>query len=275
MLRSRNQNQILASHLHHADALPVLKDRVLRWTADTSSWITMEPEMVVPDELLGTTSAWESAVLIHELTQPLSAIASNAEANLRWLTLETPNLSAARESAKKIIRDARAVASLVEGLKGLFRRTGPQKTIVDLNALICEVLCRLEDRIDEGGIATIRTSSPSSVYVHADSTQLSQVLHNLISNAIDAMEQTSSADRALLVHSSQQMDGTILVSVEDNGCGVENAERIFDPFFSTKDNGLGLGLWICRCIVQSHRGKLWAEKAPRRGTRLSFILPAR
>jgi signal transduction histidine kinase len=217
---------------------------------------------------------WDSAVMVHELRQPLSAIVSNAEANLRWLKLETPNLDEAVQSAKKIIRDARAAADLMQKLSDVFRGSGPQPAKVDINALICEVLCRLADRIDERGIAVKTSVAGESIFVHGDSTQLQQVLQNLISNAIDAMERTSPSDRMLVIHSRREADGSVLVAVEDKGCGVDDVERIFEPFISTKTNGLGLGLWICRSIIQSHKGKLWAEKVWHGGTKFSFTVPA-
>ena len=282
MLGQVDQSQILVSQTHHTNASPDFKDKVPTWPADTSSFVKPEPAVSAVNRGLRSNArstssecevALESAVLVHELRQPLSAIVSNAQASLRWLTLEAPNLSAARESAKKIIRDASAAADLMERMRNLFRGTGQQKANVDLNAVVFEVLCRLSDRIDERGIITRTTTASDSTYVNADRIQLEQVLQNLIANAIDAMEETSPADRVLFVYSNRESDGTILVTVEDKGCGLENIDQVFDPFFTTKDNGLGLGLWICRSIIQSHNGKLWAEKVWHGGTRFSFTLP--
>jgi two-component system, LuxR family, sensor kinase FixL len=266
----RDQDHVCGIQLHESNLSPTSKDKVLAWPADTSSQVAAGPEIrssIAP-------VPWESAVMVHELRQPLSAIVSNAEANLRWLTLETPNLDAALDTAKKIIRDARAAADLMERLRNLFRGSGPQKAKVDINALIFEVLCRLADRIDERRIAVKTSTAADSVFVNGDRTQLEQVLQNLISNAIDAMEETSPIDRMLFIHSCQGIEGAILVTVEDRGCGLDNVERIFDPFFSTKANGLGLGLWICRSIIQSNMGKLWAEKVCHGGTKFSFTVPA-
>lgn len=263
-----------SSPIRRENALPGLKEEVLARPADAPSSITVGPEAGSPRERPSAASLWESALLVHELRQPLSAIISNAEATLRWLSPNAPNLSAAQESARKIIRDARAAANTMEGLRNLFRGVEPQKTYVDVNTVIFEVLCRLANRIEEKRIATKRSSTADSVYVNANRPQLEEVIHNLISNAIDAMEETPLTDRMLFVHSSRQIDGTIRVSLEDKGRGVEDVERIFDPFFSTKDQGLGLGLWISRCIIQSHKGKLWAEKVGHGGTRLVFTVPS-
>jgi two-component system sensor kinase FixL len=276
-----DQGHISGLQLHHSNPSPVPKDRVIVWPAYRSSADTAPLEISSPAKrssaLVEASSmqslTWESAVMVHELRQPLSAIVSNAEANLRWLKLETPNLDEAVESAKKIIRDARAAADLMQKLGDVFRGSGPQQAKVDINALICEVLCRLADRIDERGIAAKTSMAGEAIFVHADATQLEQVLQNLISNAIDAMEGTSPCDRMLVIHSRRETDGTVLVAVEDKGCGIDNVERIFDPFFSTKNNGLGLGLWICSSIIQSHNGKLWAEKVWHGGTKFSFTVP--
>lgn len=277
-----DQSHLSGLRLHRPNPSPVFEDRVIVWPAYTSQADTAPLEISspakrpsAPNEMAPVDSLpWDSAVMVHELRQPLSAIVSNAEANLRWLKLETPNLDEAVQSAKKIIRDARAAADLMQKLSDVFRGSGPQPAKVDINALICEVLCRLADRIDERGIAVKTSVAGESIFVHGDSTQLQQVLQNLISNAIDAMERTSPSDRMLVIHSRREADGSVLVAVEDKGCGVDDVERIFEPFISTKTNGLGLGLWICRSIIQSHKGKLWAEKVWHGGTKFSFTVPA-
>lgn len=263
------------------DALACRIDKILEWperlsepaSPDSQDGLACTAVQVPNAPLKRVDAAWESAAIAHELRQPLSAIVSNAEAGLRWLARDTPDQSAAKESIKKVIRDARAAAELMEGIRSLCKGSKPQKGLTELNALIAGVLAGLCDRIEERAIRVEAQVPEGPFYIYADQVQVKQVLHNLIVNAIEAMEVTETTQRLLSVCSTPHEDESVLVTVEDSGCGLNDVEHLPQPFFSTKKGGVGLGLWICKSIVQAHDGRLWAERGKDAGTKFSFVLP--
>jgi PAS domain S-box-containing protein len=216
-----------------------------------------------------------SASVVHEMKQPLAAIASNASAALRWLARETPNLERGRTNLNNIVRAAHRAAEIVDSISAINKKENRTRAPLNLNELIQEVLALLESELQGHHIAVRTTLNETISEVLADQVQLQQVMVNLIENAIEAMSFVTGRSRVL--HLKTELDGArnILVTVEDSGLGIDpnNIERIFDRFFTTKAQGMGMGLAICRTIIEAHDGRLWAEAGDDQGSVFRFSLP--
>jgi C4-dicarboxylate-specific signal transduction histidine kinase len=185
-----------------------------------------------------------AASIAHEINQPISAIAAQAAACLRWLERDKPDLDEAREGLVRIERDARRARDVVRGLTTLAKRSGPQQSEVDIDDAIEEVLSFVRSEIILRGIILRSDLHAGNRSVHGDRVQLQQVLLNLIMNSIEAMSATAGLPRILSVSSDLTATGEMLMTVEDTGAGLDPAiaDRIFDGFFTTKPNGTGMGL---------------------------------
>ena len=214
-----------------------------------------------------------TASIAHEINQPLGAIVANAGAGLRWLARTPPDLSEARGNFEQIVREGRHAAEVIEGLRSIFKSKESAHISVDLNQLIHEVLALVQPTLQKHGII-VRTELDEMLgQVTANRVQLQQVLFNLVSNAIEAMQ--SAADRKMLIKSELESGGKIQVTVEDSGSGIDpkDIDKIFSSFFTTKIEGMGMGLSICRSIIKSHGGRLWAYPGHSRGAVFQFTLP--
>jgi C4-dicarboxylate-specific signal transduction histidine kinase len=214
--------------------------------------------------------------IVHEVNQPLTGIIMSAEACLRWLARDPADQVDARKSAMRVIEQGRHASNIVSGLRSLVRDAHLQLADVQLNDAVEEVLL-LSKRELERACITLRTNfDPSIPKIKADRVQLQQVVLNLVRNAIDAMAGLNGGARVLTA-SSNVAGGHASVTIADTGVGICSAgnERIFDALYTTKDNGLGLGLSICRKIINAHGGRLWAEKNATHGARFTFSLPLR
>ena len=216
-----------------------------------------------------------AASIAHEINQPISAIATQATACLRWLERDKPDLDEAREGLVRVERDARRARDVVRGLTALAKRSRPQQSEVDVDDAIEEVLSFVRSEIILHGITLHSDLHAGNRSVCGDRVQLQQVLLNLIMNSIQAMSATADLPRILSVSSELTATGGMLMTVEDTSAGLEPAiaDRIFDGFFTTKPNGMGMGLSICRSIIEAHGGQIWASCAPH-GAIFQFILPA-
>lgn len=214
-----------------------------------------------------------AASIAHEINQPLAAIVSNGGAGLRWLSRDTPNLDEVRDSITHMMSDAKRAADVVRGLRGLAKKSGPQLTTLDIDDTIHEVLALTRSEAQRQGVVLRTVLAAGDRPVIGDRVQLQQVLLNLILNGIDAMQTTDTKE--LTVLSAVTEPGSVLVSVEDSGPGLDPAiaQRIFDPFFTTKADGLGMGLSICRSIIEVHGGRLWVSPRMPHGTALRFTVP--
>ena len=213
-----------------------------------------------------------AASLAHEIKQPIAAAVLNAKTCVRWLQRDSPDVTEACEAASRTVRDATRAADIVDRVRSLYRRGTPQRELVDLNEIIQEMIVLLQDTSNRHSIA-IRTELATSLpKVMADRVQLQQVLMNLLLNGIEAMKDMGGE---LMVTSKRTEDGQLLISVSDSGIGlpVEESERIFEAFFTTKPQGTGMGLSISRTIVESHSGRLWASANTGRGATFHFSLP--
>ncbi|WP_395676687.1 PAS domain-containing protein [Inquilinus sp.] len=216
-----------------------------------------------------------SASIAHEVNQPLAAVVANSHACQRWLSAEPPNLERAKITAERITRDANSAADVVSRIRALFRRTPHARSSEDVNRLIGEVCRLMADEIATKGIRIKTSLEPDLPSLALDRVQVQQVFVNLIRNGIEAMDTVVDGARALQIRSCRDGSDTIRVEVRDAGTGFEDAERVFEPFFTTKPHGMGMGLAICRSIIESHGGRLWTADNEPRGATVAFTLPLR
>jgi PAS domain S-box-containing protein len=215
-----------------------------------------------------------TASLAHEIKQPIGAVVTNAEACVRLLDRDEPDLPEAREAALEMVRDARRAAEVIDHVRSLYRKGSSQLDIVDVNQVIGDMVVMLRNEANRHSV-TIHTDLAEGLpKVVADRVQLQQALMNLMLNGIEAMNDTSGE---LSVRSKTTEDGQLLVSVSDCGIGlpVKQVERIFDAFFTTKPHGSGMGLSISRTIIESYGGHLWATPNAERGATFHFTLPTK
>ena len=216
-----------------------------------------------------------AASIAHEVNQPLSGVVNNGSACLRWLAGETPNLEEARESARRIVRDGKRAGEVVARIRALATKVPAPKGELDLNATIRDVLALVRDEARRKDVAIETNFANGLSHVTGDQVQLQQVLLNLLMNGIEAMAGASSRERQLMI-STRIIDADhVQVTVEDSGTGVDPAmmQRIFEPFYTTKADGMGMGLSVCRSIIQNHGGRLWATAKAGGGTAFHFTLP--
>jgi C4-dicarboxylate-specific signal transduction histidine kinase len=223
-----------------------------------------------------TTMGELAASIAHEINQPLAAIVSQGSAGLRWLGREKPDLDEASESFARIVSDGQRAADVIRGLQALARKSEPQLTTLDIDQTIREVLALVHGEAQRHGVAVhagLGIGDRSSVI--GDRVQLQQVLLNLIMNGIDAVKPVTDRARELVVSSELTEPRNVLISVEDNGHGLDPgvAQRIFEPFVTTKPDGLGMGLSICRSIIDAHGGRFSVSPCVPHGTVFRFTVP--
>jgi PAS domain S-box-containing protein len=221
-----------------------------------------------------TTMGELTASLAHEIKQPIGAAVTNAEACLRLLNRNKPDLPEAREAALEMTRDARRAADIIDRVRLLYQRGSPHLDVVNLNELIKEMVVVLHNEANRHSVTMHTDLAEGLPTVMADRVQLQQALMNLMLNGIEAMRDTSGE---LSIKSQLGEDGQVLMSVSDTGVGLPagSADQIFNAFFTTKSQGTGLGLAITRSIVESHGGRIWATANSGPGTTFHFILPTR
>jgi signal transduction histidine kinase len=214
-----------------------------------------------------------AASIAHEVKQPLTAMVTSADAGFRFLDRSTPNLDRAKQAFKLIAADGHRASEVVENIRANFRGDVRTRTSLDVNELIREALTLERTDLEKHRILVQSEPSEQLPEVRANRVQLQQVLHNLIANAIDAMAVTDEP-RVLRVKSEPYEGGSVKVSVVDTGAGVSahDTDRIFDPLFTTKSDGMGMGLSICRAIIEAHEGRLWFAPNTPRGATFQFTL---
>jgi PAS domain S-box-containing protein len=222
-----------------------------------------------------TTMGELTASLAHEINQPIAAAATDARTCLRWLAREQPDIGEARESAARMVNAVTRAADIIGRLRQLFKKGTPQTDLVDVSEVIQEMVVLLHSEASRHSVSILSELSKDLPRVVADRVQLQQVLMNLMLNGIEAMQDTET-ERQLTIRSRMDESGQLLISVTDTGVGVspEQADHIFNAFFSTKAQGTGMGLSISRSIVESHGGRLWATPNSARGATFSFTLPS-
>ena len=212
-----------------------------------------------------------SASIAHEINQPLASVVTNAHAAQTWLSHDPPNLDRALATLERIIRDGHSAAEVVRRIRALFKEAAPVKAFLDMNQIVAEVLRVLSDEIRDNSI-TVETDLEADLPLIApDPVQIQQTLINLVHNAIEAMAGLADPAKSLVL-TSRRKESEILIQVRDHGVGVKDAALIFEPFFSTKASGMGMGLSICRSIVEAHGGRVWATANEDAGMTFSFTL---
>jgi PAS domain S-box-containing protein len=217
-----------------------------------------------------------AASIVHEINQPLAAVAANADAGQRWLSRDRPDVEEARAAFKRIVGDSRRASAIINEIRLMFRHDGMTLTALDMNALIRDVLALLRGDLENHRIS-MDTDLPEGLPpVAANAVQLRQVMVNLITNAADAMSTVMNRQRVLRLRTQACKPDGVLITVEDTGSGIDptNAERIFQPFFTTKSHGMGMGLSICRSIVEHHGGHLSVTPGLTHGSIFQVSLPA-
>jgi C4-dicarboxylate-specific signal transduction histidine kinase len=217
-----------------------------------------------------------SASIAPEVIQPIAATVTNAEAALLWLGRQPPDLEEARQALAQIVQDATRAADIVDRIRAIMKKAPSRKECLDINEAIREVIELTRGEAEKNGVSVQTKLAEHLPLIQGDQVQLQQVMLNLIVNAVEAMSPQAAGARDLLIRTAKAKSGGVLVAVRDSGPGVDpaNLERIFDVFFSTKADGLGMGLSICRAIIQAHRGRLSATRGAVRGTIFWFTLPA-
>ncbi|MGA7260038.1 MAG: PAS domain S-box protein [Stellaceae bacterium] len=222
-----------------------------------------------------TTMGELAASIAHEVRQPLSAAVTNGTSCLHWLSEGTLDLARARQAAQRMIAAARRASEVMDRIRGLLNKTPPERTRVDINDLVRETLAVMDAELRARQIVVATELAEPSPVTIGDRVQLQQVILNLIMNGVEAMSTIDDHPRLLRISWLGEAPDSVSVAVEDAGTGLDPAiaERIFDPFFTTKAGGMGMGLSICRSIIDGHGGRLWALPAPSRGALVQFTLP--
>ena len=217
-----------------------------------------------------------TASIAHEMRQPITATLTNAQAALRWLGAQPAELEEVRQALGRIARDAKRAGDIIGGIRALVEKASPGKDALDINEVVAELIALLHGEAARAGVS-VRTelAKEDLPRVGSDRVQLQQVILNLIANAIEAMRDVGEGPRELVVSTAKTESGDLLVAVRDTGPGLDPAklERPFEAFYTTKPGGLGMGLSICRSIIEAHGGRLWASANEPRGAVFRFTLP--
>ncbi|WP_343615417.1 ATP-binding protein [Novosphingobium sp.] len=216
-----------------------------------------------------------AASIAHEVNQPLAAIVTNAHAGMRWMRSDPPNMAKATASIDSIVNDATRASVVINRVRALASHAPVEKTGININDVVHEVLALMQSRLRHSRIAVRTGLSGTLPVIQGDSIQLQQVVLNLVSNAIDAIEAAPEGERDIRIASAPSGASGVMIEVEDSGTGIDPAVAgdLFDAFRSTKRGGMGIGLSICRSIIEAHGGHIRAEPGTLRGARFCFTLP--
>jgi len=254
---------------------------IIRWygvNIDIDDEVRAQEALRLADERLARASRAAnlselSVSIAHELNSPLQAVVANANAYQRWLNADPPNYERAGRTAERIIRNANAAADVIGRIRALFTQTTSPREAVDLNGLIVEVTDLLGDHITSSNVRLELALDRNLPLVLVDKIQVEQVVLNLVRNAIEAMHDTPYPHRRLKIASRCCENDLIEIEVSDRGSGMREPERIFDAFYTTKKDGMGMGLAICRSIIEAHGGRIAARSELGTGSTISFTMP--
>ncbi len=244
-----------------------------------------------------TTLGELTASIAHEVSQPLAAMSTNASASLRWLAGDSPNLAEAHEAVRRIVRDGKRASDVIARIRALFKKTPAANELVDIKEIIQEVLAITQVELQRNRVSLRTECAEDLPMAIGDKIQLQQVILNLVINAIEAMSGVSDGPRELCVSSQRVSDipdeagtnaveantltesasASVLVGIRDSGPGLDSTQwrRVFETYYTTKPQGMGMGLAISRSIIQDHGGRLWATANAPRGAVFQFTLPLR
>ena len=215
-----------------------------------------------------------TASIAHEVNQPLAAIVTNGNACLRWLGSDTPNLSEGRQAVQRIIKDSYRASEVIARIRTLVKKAPPRNDLVDLNEVIVEALALAQDEARRTRVSLKQQLKDDLPRVRGDRVQLQQVILNLIINGLEAIAKSKDGARELSISSGVDDENNVIVAVKDSGKGLDSANlgRVFDAFYTTKPEGMGMGLAISRTIIESHGGRLWATPNSPKGAVFQFKL---
>ena len=256
-----------------AQGIMLLRSRVARLRAEET---LKKTESDLARVARVTTMGELTASIAHEINQPLAALVTNANACLRWLAAETPNLDEARATAQRIIRDGKRASEVIARIRALFGKGQPMRQRSNINDVILEILPLLQAELLHRQAKLETEFAGGLPSVEIDRVQIQQLLMNLVVNSLDAMDcVTDDRPHVLRIRTSANKSEAVLVSVQDSGMGLspEQTDRLFDAFYSTKADGMGMGLSISRSIAEAHGGRLWAESNGGHGATFRFTLP--
>jgi signal transduction histidine kinase len=216
-----------------------------------------------------------SASIAHEVTQPITATITYARAALRFLNAQPPNLEETRQALGSTVEQGNRATDVIERIRALIKKAPPRKDALEINGAILEVIALTRDEVLKNGVSVQTQLAEGLPLIQGDRVQLQQVILNLTINAVQAMSAVSEGARELLISTGKDASGGVLVTVRDSGPGLnpESFDRLFDAFYTTKPGGMGMGLSICRSIVEAHGGRIWASLSAAPGTTLQCILP--
>jgi C4-dicarboxylate-specific signal transduction histidine kinase len=222
-----------------------------------------------------TTLGELAASIAHEVNQPLAGVIANAEAGLRWLRRGTPDVDAACRSVEWIIDDGNRASEVIRRVRALANKTEIEKLPLDVNDVAREVISLVQRELVSNQVSLQMELAPALPTILGDRVQLQQVIINLVVNGIEAMQSVTDRPRELAIRSREDEPQQVLLSVTDCGVGIsaEDADRLFTPFFTTKSSGMGMGLSICRSIMEAHGGRLWATANVPHGATFQLTLP--
>jgi PAS domain S-box-containing protein len=217
-----------------------------------------------------------SASIVHEVRQPIAAAVTDAQAALRWLRNDPPQLDEVQQALRRIVEGGIRAAEVVGRIRALVRKTPARRDWLEINAVILEVIALTYGEAQKAGVEVRTQFDEALLPVQGDRVQLQQVILNLMMNSVEAMSGAVDGSRELIIRTAKS-DSEVLIALQDSGPGfaTESFGRIFEAFYTTKPHGLGIGLSICRSIVEAHRGRLWASANEHRGATFQFTLPAR
>ncbi|MCP3460618.1 trifunctional serine/threonine-protein kinase/ATP-binding protein/sensor histidine kinase [Bradyrhizobium sp. CCGUVB23] len=222
-----------------------------------------------------TTMGQLTASIAHEVNQPIGAVVSNAEAGLNWLDAQPPNLQRVRQTFGRILSDAVRAGEIIDRIRALIRNAPPQKSPLAINDVVLEVVALTRAEVMNNSVSVQTELAGALPLIRADRVQLQQVIINLIINAVEAMSGAQEEARELVISTARSGSTGILVSLQDSGPGFDSnsVERLFEVFYTTKAQGMGMGLAICRSIIEAHGGRMWASAKETRGAVFQFTLP--
>lgn len=262
-----------------AGAMRDAEGSVVQWNViclDIDGEVRAQEELRLVHERLARASqaaslAELSASIAHEVNQPLAAIVANSHACQRWLTADPPNIDRAHRTVERIIRDANGAADVVSRIRALFRQSIDKRDLTAIDGVIAEVCDLFAEETSRRCVRMNVDLEPGMPAIPLDRIQIQQVLSNLIRNGMEAMDGIGGGK--MLKVAAQRVGQTVQIEISDSGPGIQAFDRIFQPFYTTKNSGMGMGLAICRSIVESHGGRLWAENSEPCGARVVFTLP--
>jgi signal transduction histidine kinase len=222
-----------------------------------------------------TTMGQLAASIAHEVKQPLVGVVTSGNACLRWLAVEPPNLEAAQRSVERMIRDGYRAGEVIDRIRALVKKSPPKMDRLDINETILEVIALTRGELLRNGVALQTKLAEGLPLIQGDRIQLEQVILNLIINAAEAMGGVSEGARELRISTGGDASNGVLVQVRDSGPGLdkESFDRLFDAFYTTKPGGMGMGLSICRSIIEAHGGRVWATANEPQGANFQFTVP--